>query len=373
MAASLLRLREPDQPQFEAWLDTLPAGAGVVVLLAERDVDWAAQIQAACRHRGIQLAGALFPGVLDEDGFYQQGLNALAWPQSPPLISVPGVRDHLDATVNTIHDFVGTHSGEERPLLFLFVDSQLPCIASLVDSLYLDLADRVSYAGVNAGSETFQPINCLFDQNQMFGDGLIALLLPSGCADLEHGYKDPEQFVTASSTVGNRILEIEWQPAFEFYQRKVAEQFGVEINHENFYQLGVHFPLGIQRATGMPLVRIPVALNEDGSIFCVGEVPRNAILTLLKPPVPGDSATVDALVGKYHAKAGDPLLFFYCAGRRLHLGVDAAQAEIRQLAQQLNGAPLIGALGLGEIGSISADGYPLFHNATLVLINAGCK
>jgi len=35
----------------------------------------------------------------------------------------------------------------------------------------------------------------------------------------------------------------------------------------------LHFPFGIIRANHEVLVRIPVALEEDGSLFCVGEVP----------------------------------------------------------------------------------------------------
>ncbi|HNH24888.1 MAG TPA: FIST C-terminal domain-containing protein, partial [Accumulibacter sp.] len=59
------------------------------------------------------------------------------------------------------------------------------------------------------------------------------------------------------------------------------------------------------------------------------------------------------------------LLVFYCAGRRLHLGDDALK-ELHSLGSTLNAANVVGALSLGEIGSLSNWGYPLFHNATLV-------
>jgi hypothetical protein len=33
------------------------------------------------------------------------------------------------------------------------------------------------------------------------------------------------------------------------------------------------------------LIRIPVALEDDGSVFCVGEVPENTMLIMLHQPL----------------------------------------------------------------------------------------
>jgi hypothetical protein len=52
-------------------------------------------------------------------------------------------------------------------------------IASILDALYLQLADQVFYGGVNAGSAQFQPIPCLFDQYQSMMHGVLCLLLPA--------------------------------------------------------------------------------------------------------------------------------------------------------------------------------------------------
>ena len=60
------------------------------------------------------------------------------------------------------------------------------------------------------------------------------------------------------------------------------------------------------------------------------------------------------------------LLLFYCAGRRLHLGIDMATAELEAFEGLTDAAQIAGALSLGEIGGSTLHGYPLFHNATLV-------
>jgi len=132
----------------------------------------------------------------------------------------------------------------------------------------------------------------------------------------------------------------------------------------------VHFPFGIVRANHHVLVRIPVMLAEDGSLFCVGEVPSNSVLTLLKAPTVRTVETLHNLCEGLKTLNGDisgnELLLFYCAGRRLHLGIEMATTELEAFAGLTQAAQVAGALSLGEIGGSTVHGYPLFHNATLV-------
>jgi transketolase N-terminal domain/subunit len=242
---------------------------------------------------------------------------------------------------------------------------------SILDALYLRLANRVHYMGANAGSETFQPMPCLFDNDRVIQHGVLTILLePHRGAILEHGYEVPGQMITATSTEGNRILQIDWRPAFDVYRELALAQYGVEVNRDNFYDYAVHFPFGIVRANGITVVRIPLALEADGSLFCVGEVPANAVLALLRAPAVdsrhAQATLINGLTELNGALDGQDLLLFYCAGRRLHLGIQAACAEISALSEASRAGCLGGALSLGEIGSTTQWGYPLFHNATLV-------
>lgn len=255
--------------------------------------------------------------------------------------------------------------------LFLMLDAMLPNIGSLLDELYLRLANRVQYAGVNAGSESFQPMPCLFDSHKVVSNGVLALLLkPHQGAILEHGYQIQENALPATSTDGNRIIQIDWRPAFEVYQELVYSQFGVEIDRDNFYRYAVHFPFGILRANHNVLVRIPVMLDDDNALFCIGEVPAHAMLTLLEAPRVDSLSTLETLQKGLADLRGDPaakqLLLFYCAGRRQHLGDQAAAEELRVFSQLTQAPVVAGGLALGEIGGSTLWGYPLFQNATLV-------
>jgi hypothetical protein len=233
----------------------------------------------------------------------------------------------------------------------------------------------VHYAGVNAGSETFRPMPCLFDNSRVIQDGALLMLLPDHPgAVVDHSYLAPERMISATSTEGSRIITIDWRPAFEVYQETVEAEYHVKIDRENFYEYAVHFPFGIVRANNEIVVRIPVALQEDGSLFCVGEVPPNAVLTLLRAPEADSVRTVATLERELRGRCGDLpgslVLTFYCAGRRLHLG-DRAQSELAELCRRMEGACIAGALSLGEIGQSSLWGYPLFHNGALLCCRWG--
>ena len=367
--------------QLVAWQAEQPK-MGVLVLLPEAERDAVPRIQQVCARRQVPVVGAVFPALTEGGVFRTQGAWLLRFDEMPYAALYPDLPrepEKIPAALDAIAADIKPHlGGSHDTTLFLLFDAMVPNIATLLDELYLRIANRVHYMGANAGSESFKPMPCLFDGASIIQNGVLALLLqPHRGAVLEHGYAAPTQTLTATSTEGNRILQIDWRPAFEVYQEMARAQYGVEIDRQNFYQYAVHFPFGILRANGMTLVRIPVALEQDGSLFCVGEVPPNALLTLLKAPAVDSAHTIDRLTEGLQELGGSPagreLLLFYCAGRRLHLGIEAAQNELRLLAQRTQGMQIAGALSLGEIGGSSQWDYPLFHNATLVATGWGRK
>lgn len=371
-------LAQLDDPELggrlRAWKAERPRG-GVLALLAEAERDRVELLQARCREAGVALVGAIFPGLVVDDRFVAKGVWLLRFDEMPVRVleeTPPAIEAQADTAERLVAKLRPHLDGTDPRTLLLFCDALNPSVATLLDELYLRLGDRVSYSGANAGSETFQPIPCLFDETRCVQGGVLALLLArAGGAALAHGYPVPATMTTATSTVGNRIVQIDWRPAFDVYRELARAQYDTEIDRESFYANAVHFPFGVVRASGVILVRIPVGLEDDGSLFCTGEVPPNSVLALLKAPTVDSARTVEALVAELTpggtSLEGADLLLFYCAGRRLHLGIDAACAEITALRRRSGAAHVVGALSLGEIGAVEGWEYPLFHNAALVV------
>ena len=356
------------------WQDAFPA-MGVCALLPESLADRVDVLQAECARRKVPLVGGIFPALVRNGEFLTDGVWLLRFDTMPFYAlhaDLPTDTQAAQRKAEAMAQQIAQQLGDQADVtLFMLFDAMVPNISSILDDMYLRLANRVHYAGANAGSETFQPMACLFDGQRRLGQGVLLVLLPNHKgAILEHGYHAPQHTVYATSTVGNRISQIDWRPAFDVYQELVRKQSGVQITRDNFYEHAVHFPFGIVRANHHVVVRIPVMLNEDGSLFCVGEVPANSVLTLLKSPAVDSQETLEVLTDGLAALNGDrtgsELLLFYCAGRRMHLGLAPATSELTAFAACTKAAQVAGALSLGEIGGSTLHGYPLFHNATLV-------
>lgn len=348
---------------------------GICAFLPEAQKDRLGILQTTCRELSIPLVGAIFPALVKDNDFYTDGVWLIGFEEMPYLSlqeELPADPDEAEQKINEITiDIYQQLGGSADATLFMIFDATVPNIGTLLDNMYLRLANRVHYAGVNAGSETFKPMPCLFDRDKLVSNGLLLILLQDNKgAILEHGYHAPQKVVYATSTENNRISQIDWRPAFEVYQELILTQYDVEINRENFYELAVHYPFGIVRANHHVVVRIPVMLTDDGSLYCIGEVPANAVLTLLERPVVDSDETLKALheglTNLNGDNAGEELLLFYCAGRRLHIGIEAASKELERFKSITQAAQVAGALSLGEIGSSTLHGYPLFQNATLV-------
>ena len=358
-----------------AELQALHPKLGICALLPEAEQGKVGVLQAVCARRRVPLVGAIFPALVRDGKFLTSGVWLLCFEEMPFFAlyeNLPTDAEEAERAAEKIASDIRTRIDHIPDMtLFMLFDAMVPNIGTLLDIIYLNLANRVHYAGANAGSETFQPVPCLFDGERVIQHGVLLMLLtPHKGAILEHGYRAPEQTFYATSTNGNCISQIDWRPAFEVYQELIREQYGVEVTAENFYQYAVHFPFGIVRANHHVLVRIPVMLADDGSLFCVGEVPPNSVLTLLNAPTVRTVETLHRLAEGLQALNGDvtgsELLLFYCAGRRLHLGMEMATSELEAFAGLTESSQIAGAVSLGEIGGSTVHGYPLFHNATLV-------
>lgn len=374
-------VQEADIEQLIAqWKRDYPQ-AGVLALLPEAEKDAVPNLQAAFARQEMPLVGAIFPALVRDGEFLNAGVWLFRFDRMPhtalygeiphDALAAAAFVEHAATNLRGQLEQITARAAADDVTLFMLFDALVPNIGTLLDEFYLRLADRVQYLGANAGSETFQPMPCLFDGERIVNNGLLLMLLENHRGGiLEHGYQAPEQVIYATSTEGNRIIHIDWRPAFDVYRELMQKQYGVEISRDNFYSYAVHFPFGIVRANHSVLVRIPVMLGDDGSLFCVGEVPPNSLLTLLQAPAVDSTHTLEALSRGLNSLNGEitgrELLLFFCAGRHLHLGNEAASNELRDLLQRTGARQIAGARSLGEIGPSTVGGYPLFHNATLV-------
>lgn len=351
--------------------------AGVVFLLPESEQAHVPDIQAAGQRANLPVIGAIFPALLGSEGFLSEGAWALLYDPMPPwfLIDRPDPSGPLSASdlYESIRAGISDQeAGNSASTLFLIFDGMVPNVSTILLGLFEEFGRQVRYGGVNAGSETFQPMPCLFDRTQIVGNGVLGLMLPGSNHVLaKHAYPVSKSLMRATTTSGNRIDQIDGRPAFDVYRQLIQSEYGIAVNQDNFYNYAVHFPFGLVTALDV-LVRIPVALTDDGALFCVGEIPPSSILRLLRAPLLEESNCIDVLAKSVVSLASVadsmPMLSFYCAGRRMHFGVEDANKEVVGLMDRVSPSGLAGALSLGEIDTDDEMGMPRFQNAAMVCL-----
>lgn len=366
----------PDLAGLEAtlqnWQHEMP-GLGVLAFCSERSAHAVPLLQQLANRQALPLAGAVAPGLVADGELKQEGILLAALDGAIPQAMIPLPQDAEgtdDGAIAELAAFVETHANENgEDTLLLFIDAMTPDIATLLDKLYLMVGNRVRYAGTNVGSESFKPMPCLFDNTSFTASAALAVLLPGhpGAA-IAHRYCKTTPLSVATGASGNRIAFIDGRPAFEAYRDLIAKIHGVELTRENFYRHAVHFPLALHLAEGEPLVRIAVALDEDGCLSCIGEIPEASLLSVVEAASPDSKETAREVASQMRAHSPAAAMAFYCAGRLLHHGAAAAASELCELQNALAPARIFGALSLGEIANYHGQGYPRFHNATIVAL-----
>lgn len=343
-----------------------------LLFLPEAESHQVQLIQSIFQERQIPLIGAIFPALVTSSGFRKEGGIFIGFPQRPHWFIVESLNGDAGEISKVIADNAEAamnYCVSSDVQLFLILDGMLSSIGSILVRLFDRLRRRCAYSGVCAGSESFIPKVCLFDNHRLISNGAIGIVFDRDPKiTVHHGYpvshgvsKSP---MRATSAYGNRIDKIDGVPAMFVYKNLMACEFGINLTNENFYEYAVHYPFGLVQTLEI-LVRIPVNFGSDGSIHCVGEVPPNSILRLLRAPTLDQSTCVSTLAEMLQSSENGPLAVFYCAGRRMHFG-DQAQLELQRLQTKSNAKDIFGALSLGEIGTDPDFGIPVFHNAALV-------
>ena len=182
---------------------------------------------------------------------------------------------------------------------------------------------------------------------------MLALTNIESGIGVSHGWASISGPYKVTDAESNVIRSLDWEPAFDVYQRVVNDASDVLVTHDNFFELAKGYPFGISRLGAEYIVRDPIVVDEDGSLVCVGEVPAESYIDIL-------SGSLDSLVSaSNHArrlaeeayassKEGPLIVFIDCISRVLFLQDDFDQ---ELAAVYHTGDRMVGALTLGEIAN----------------------
>lgn len=342
----------------------------ILILMGEEnrlDINALIQQLKANKHT---FMGGIFPAVIAGETHNTAGIVL----KTLPAATKPYLIRDLDQTID-LPEFEEEFSlSEDNPLTALvFIDGLTSQISNFLAELYNNLGNSVRYLGGGAGSLSLKQQPCIFTEEGCFQDAAVIFFTAlDSQLGVQHGWERLDGPLPATQTHRNTIKELNWQSALQIYRDPVEADCQRSITTENFFEIAKGYPFGIVKEGQEDIVRDPIIATESGELICVGEVPENALLYILR----GDKHSLVKSAGMAATEAIqrgptnlNNVLVVDCISRVLFLGEEFGQ-ELQALRQKLVAAdcllPAEGILSLGEISSYG-DGFLEFFNKTIVV------
>jgi hypothetical protein len=166
---------------------------------------------------------------------------------------------------------------------------------------------------------------------------------------------------------GAVLVSLNASPILDVF-REHAESTGQKFDLNDPMPFFLHNIVGIETGDGYKL-RVPLAVNPDGSVLCAAEIPRGAAVCLMSTDVASAKeaaanatrAAVDQLNGHEPGVA----LFFDCVATRLRMGREFGN-ELEALQEVLGETQFAGCNTYGQVARTTGQ-FNGFHNCTAVV------
>lgn len=353
-------------------MEANPAVQGTLVLACDSNQWIPDDIDPILTAMSKPVVGGIFPQIIYDRMNHEKGTLLIGLPVKPEVAVVPGLSapdaDYTEALTPYANEWTSENTNQPDTLL-VFVDGLSSRIAALVESLFFCFGLEQNFIGGGAGSLSFKPKPCLLTPSGLLGDAALVarLSIPSGIG-VSHGWEPISDSMKVTAAKQNVIQSLDSRPAYEVYRELVEAHSGWTFKADNFFDIAKCYPFGINKMGGEVVVRDPLQVDDNQGLICVGEVPQNSFVRLLNgtpESLIGAAARARELAVESAPTPDINLLtgfFIDCISRVLFLG-DRITDELNTAG---GGAPLFGALTLGEIANNGRD-YLEFYNKTSVI------
>ena len=240
----------------------------------------------------------------------------------------------------------------------------------LVESLTLLSGGTYQFFGGGAGDDAQFRRTDVFCGTHAFQDAVVALELlshkPVGLG-VRHGWAPVGSAMRVTAVSGMQLLSLDGAPAAEAFEAHAAAS-GQTFDRGDPLPFFLHNVIGIRSGSDYKL-RVPLAVNDDGSIVCAADIPEGATVSIMRSTSTSAAeaateAAEDALA-QLDGATPSVALFFDCVATRLRLGESFA-LELGALQGALGNGQFIGCNTHGQIAR-SERQFSGFHNCTAVV------
>lgn len=275
--------------------------------------------------------------------------------------------DRAGVAREMVASFHGTNSNEFAFRAALVLTDALAGHADdFVEQLTILTAGKYQLFGGGAGDDAKFTRTHVFLGKDAIPDAAVALEIlsdkPIGVG-VQHMWKPGTALMRVTEAEGKRLISVNNSPAVELF-RAHAESTGQKFDPQDPLPFFLHNVIGISTPAGYRL-RVPLAVQEDGSVQCAGDVPVGSTIHVMSPN--GGSALVATNRALAQLDGHEPgvALFFDCVATRLRMGKDFGY-ELESVRAALGEVAYAGCNTYGQIAR-SEGQFSGFHNCTAVV------
>lgn len=279
--------------------------------------------------------------------------------------------DPAAAARNIVESFNGPsdHSFAHRSALVL-TDALAGYADALADELTVATAGEYQFFGGGAGDNASFERTTVFVGTEVLTDAAVALEIlsrkPIGIG-VSHGWEPASEPFRVTEANGLTLASLNGLPAVETFESHAAAK-GETLDRAAPIPFFLQNILGIDTGSGFRL-RVPLAVNDDGSIHCAAEIPVGSIVRIMKSSHRSAAEAAERATDAAIAGIGDrkpkAALFFDCVATRLRCG-DHFASEVAAVTGKIGEAALVGCNTHGQIARAEGQ-FEGFHNCTAVV------
>lgn len=352
------------------------AAADAVIVFASAQHDYDLLLEGLAAESGTQtLVGSSSAGEFSHSGRGEGQVSAMGLKSQSMRFAV-GVGRNLSADPTAAAREVGqAFTGIATPSLphrsaLVMTDALAGHADAVVEELTVVTRGNYRFFGGGAGDDgRFQKTH-VFAGTHAVTDAIVALeilsLQPLGVG-VSHGWIPAGDGLRVTEAQGSRVISLNGAPAVDAIEDH-ARATGQAFDRSAPLPFFLHNILGIKSGTEYRL-RVPLAVNGDGSISCAADIPRGSVVHVMKTTdesavSAAERATRSALasLGGQRPRAA---LVFDCVATRLRMG-RAFDDELKACAELLHPAGFVGCNTYGQIARAEGQ-FGGFHNCTAVV------
>lgn len=225
------------------------------------------------------------------------------------------------------------------------------------------------FGGGAGGDDQFQG-RFVFCGTEAIADGAVALEMlsnkPIGVG-VRHGWSPNSEPMRVTEAEATRLGSLNAIAAADLLEEH-AERTKQTFDRAKPLPFFLHNLVGIGTGEGYKL-RVPLAVNADGSVGCASEVPEGSTVRLMNVTTSAAAraaaeSTEDA-VRQLEGHRPAVAIFFDCVATRLRMGHEFG-FELGAVQKALGAAQFVGCNSIGQIASAEGQ-FSGFHNCTAVV------